>query len=322
MLTKSSAGLVLLAAASCALLAPPPEGSRLEIRAPDLTHPLTEAAPAPSRPEDPVKMGVWQRINSDRAAAGLLPVAWDEAAARVADAFCARQVREETRGHFLMDGFPPYARTALAGVFGMDSENAVAWTTTATSFQEPTLGLALAGQESMMAEKPPNDGHRRTILDPGATHVGVGWAQGSGRFRMAQEFLTRRLARLTLEQAAGNPPTVLFKGRALPGYQLAFVTLAHETTPRPLTRHQANSRTHYELSQPRLAFVPEGMKSLHVLGAETQDLVRLGQAGDFSFRFTPGASGLWTIVFHTVAGREKPRPGSVAVLWVEKAAAP
>ena len=322
MLTQRSAGLVLLLAAGCALVAPAPEAARLEIRAPDLTHPLTEPYPAPSRPEDPVKLGVWQRINSNRAAAGLPPVAWDEDAARVADAFCAKQVREETRGHFLMNGFPPYARSALAGVFGMDSENAVAWTTTGANFQEPTLGLALAGQESMMSEKPPNDGHRRTILDPDVTHVGVGWAQGSGRFRMAQEFLARHLASLTLAQAAGNPATVLFKGQVLAEYRLAFVTLAHETTPRPMTRSQANARTHYEFPQSRLAFVPEGMKSLHVVGAETQDVVRLGQAGDFSFRFTPGIPGLWTIVFHTVKGKEKPRPGGAAVLWVEKAAVP
>jgi len=320
-LTKGSAGLVLFAAAGCALLARSPEAARLEIHAPDLTHPLTETYPAPSQPEDPVKLGVWQRINSDRAAAGLPPVAWDEAAARVADAFCAEQVREQTRGHFLTNGFPPYARTALAGVFGMDSENAVAWTTTGTSFQGPTLGLALAAQDSMMAEKPPGDGHRRAILDPGATHVGVGWAQGSGRFRMTQEFLARRLARLTLEQAAGNPATVLVKGQALPEYRLEFVTLAHETTPRPLTRSQANSRTYYEFREPRLAFVAEGMKSLHGLGVETRDPIRLGPGG-FSFRFTPDTSGLWTIIFYTATGREKPRPGGAAVLWVEKAAAP
>ena len=29
-----------------------------------------------------------------------------------------------------------------------------------------------------MEEKPPADGHRRTILDPEATHVGVGYAIG------------------------------------------------------------------------------------------------------------------------------------------------
>jgi len=322
-LTKRSAGVVLLAAAGCAVLAPSPDRppTQLEIRAPDLAHPLTEDYPATSRPEDPVKLGVWKRINADRAAAGLAPVAWDEAAARVADAFCARQIQEQTRGHFLLDGFPPYARMGLAGVFGMDSENAVAWTTTGANFEDTPLQLALAGQQSMMAEKPPNDGHRHTILDPEVTHVGVGWAQGSGRFRMAQEFLVRHLARLTLEQSAGNPATVLVKGATLSDYRLAFVTLAHEPTPKSLTRSQANARTHYEFRQPRLAFVPEGMKSLHVVGSETQDIVRVGPGNDFAFRFTPGAAGLWTIVIYTSGAREKARPGGAAVLWVEKAAA-
>lgn len=323
MLTKGSAGVVLLAAAGCALLAPSPDRpTRLVIRAPDLARPLTEDDPAPSKPEDPVKLGVWQRINKDRSTANLPPLAWDEAAARVADAFCAKQVQEQTRGHFLLNGFPPYARTGLAGIFGMGSENAVAWTTSGTSFQDPPLTLALAGEESMMAEKPPADGHRRTILDPEVTHVGVGWAQGSGRFRMAQEFLVRHLARLTLAQAAGNPATVLVQGQTLSDYRLAFVTLAHESTPKPLTRREVNARTHYEFREPRLAFVPEGLKSLHVVGAETQDIVRLGPGNEFAFRFTPGSAGLWTIVFYAANAREKPRPGGAAVLWVEKAPAP
>ena len=323
MLRKGWAEIVLLAAAGCALpAASPVRPTQFEIRAPDLAHPLSENYPAPSRPDDPVKLGVWQRINSDRAAANLPPVAWDEAAARVADAFCAKQVQEQTRGHFLLNGFPPYARTGLAGIFGMGSENAVAWTTSGANFQDPPLSLALAGEESMMAEKPPADGHRRTILDPEVTHVGVGWAQGSGRFRMAQEFMVRHLARLTLEQSAGNPVTVLVKGQTLSDYRLAFVTLAHEPTPKPLTRSQANARTHYEFRQPRLAFVPEGMKSLHVVGSETQDIVRVGPGNDFAFRFTPGAAGLWTIVIYTSGAREKARPGGAAVLWVEKAAAP
>jgi len=323
-LTKRSAGVVLLAAAGCAALSRSPDlpPIRFEIRAPDLAHPLTEDYPATSRPEDPVKLGVWKRINADRAAGGLAPVAWDEAAARVADAFCARQIQEQTRGHFLLNGLPPYARMALAGVFGMDAENVVAWTTTGANFEDTPLQLALAGQQGMMAEKPPNDGHRRTILDPEATHVGVGWAQGSGRFRMSQEFLVRHLARLTLEQSASNPATVLVKGQTRSDFQFAFVTLAHEPSPKTLTRSQVNARSHYEFRQPRIAFVPEGMKSYHVVGSETQDVVRVGPGNDFAFRFTPGAAGLWTIVIYASGAREKARPGGAAVLWVEKAGAP
>ena len=311
-------GLVLIAAARCTVLEAPPEIVRFRIRAPDLAHPLTESYPAPGSPEDPVKKGVFERINEDRTAHGLRRVGWDESASRVADAFTAAQVRESTRGHFLLDGLPPYARTGLAGIFGMGAENSVSWRTTGTLFHEPALELALEGEAAMMAEKPPDDGHRRTILDPGVTHVGVGWAQGGGEFRMAEEFMTRRLAELTISKSAVDPLTVLFRGKTVAGQRLEFVTLAVETT-HSLTRTQANARTRYGYPEPHLAFVPEGFKSLLVAGATSQDVVRFGPTGDFSFRFTPSQAGLWTILFHTTDGRNASKPGGLAVLWIEKA---
>ena len=311
-------GLVLVAAARCTVLEGPPEVWRFTIRAPDLAHPLSESYPRPGSPEDPVKKAVFDRINEDRSAQGLHPVAWDESASRVADAFTAAQVRESTRGHFLLDGLPPYARTGLAGIFGMGAENSVSWRTTGPLFHEPALELALEGEAAMMAEKPPDDGHRRTILDPGVTHVGVGWAQGGGEFRMAEEFMTRRLAELTISKSADDPVTVLFRGKTVAGRHLAFVTLAVEPV-RPLTRAQANARIRYSYPEPHLAFVPEGLKSLLIVGATTQDVLRFGPTGDFSFRFTPSQAGLWTILFHTTDGRNAPKPGGLAVLWVEKA---
>ena len=319
---SAALGLLLFAAARCTLTDAAPEPPpRLAIRAPDLYRPLSESFPPPSTPEDPVKKAVFARINADRAAEGLPPVAWDAAASRVADLYTAAQVREDVRGHFLLDGMPPYARTALAGVFGLGAENSVTWTTTGSSFREAPIHLALEGEAAMIQEKPPNDGHRLTILDPNVTHVGVGWAQGGSRFRMAEEFMTRRLAELTLELVAIEPATVLFRGRPVAGERLHFVTLAHEAAPRPITRAEANSRIRYTYPEARLAYVPEGLRSIQVVGTTTEDRIRVGPSGDFSFRFTPAQPGLWTIVFHLSDGRNKPKGGGVAVLWVEKAPA-
>src|SRR4029453_16426210 len=193
--------------------------------------PVKERIPERSSPKDPVKQGVLERINSDRAAAGLPPVAWDEAASKVADAFCAAQVAEGTRGHFLTDGIPPYARTAFAGISGMGSENSISWITTAPAFEETALALALAGHSDMMRETPPNDGHRRAILDPEATHVGVGWSVEGGSFRIAEEFLTRRLAELKLDSDGG---TLIVKGKTMSDYSLQFVTIAWQAFPHRL----------------------------------------------------------------------------------------
>lgn len=291
----------------------------LRLRAPDLAAPLVEVfPPAGSRPEDPVKAAVFERINSDRVAAGLPPVAWDGAASRVADAFCAQQVREATRGHFLMDGIPPYARTSFAGVFGAQSENSVSWVTSGPSFSEPILRLALTGHEEMMAEQPPHDGHRRAILDPEATHVGVGYAVGYGRFQMAQEFLTRGLERLSIVRHESSRPVLRFDGKPLPNWRLQFVTIARESTPAPLTREEATARTSYSYPRAALAYTPEGGPTIRVSGTDTQGKIRVGPKSGFTFDFAPDRPGLYTFVFY-MAGRvtDPARPGASATIWVE-----
>jgi hypothetical protein len=147
-----------------------------------------------------------------------------------------------------------------------------------------------------MMEGKPDDGHRKTILDPDATHVGVGWAHEGGSFRMAQEFMTRRLSELTLSRAAQMPATILVEGKVAPPYRLEFVTLAREPVPTRLTKAEANARTSYGYPNPRLAYVAAGRKSLRVVGAETEDRLQMQGAGGFSFRFTPPQAKLWTIL--------------------------
>jgi uncharacterized protein YkwD len=313
-----------LAVFGCAAGTRPPDDARptrhpLHIRAPDLAQPLFESLPAAGGyPNDVVKEGIFERINRDRLLAGLLPVAWDEAASRVADAFCAQQVREATRGHFLMDGVPPYARTAIAGVFGAQAENSVSWVTTAGSFTEPSLRLALMGHQEMMDEKPPQDGHRRTILDPDATHVGVGYASANGRFQMSQEFLTRGLERLKLVGRESSRLAVRFEGKTLPNWRLEFVTIAREPAPTPLTQEEATGRTSYSYPRPTIAYVPEGTSLIRVSETDTQDKIRFWSNKEFSFSFAPDRPGLYTFVFYTAVRASEPaRAGASATIWVE-----
>jgi uncharacterized protein YkwD len=278
--------------------------------------------PADARPVDPVKVAVFDRINRDRTAAGLPTVAWDDGVSRVADAFCANQIRENTSGHYLTDGLPPYARTSFAGVFGMQFENSVTWKTTG-SFDDPAETLALEGHALMLAETPPYDGHRRTILDPDATHVGVGYALSRGEFRMAQEFLVRHLAWLRLEQLSLTSSVVVVRGSPVAGRRLQFVSIGWEPVPRELTRAEANGRTSYSYPRIEEAFVREGNRTLKVVGATTTDRIRFGWHRDFAFRFTPDRPGLWTLTFHTSPLREERIvPGGVATLWVSGAGRP
>jgi Cysteine-rich secretory protein family len=261
---------------------------------------------------------VLDRINRDRIAAGIPPVLWDEGASRVADRYCASQIQERTSGHFLTNGVPPYARTSFAGVFGMQYENSVTWRTTAAAFDESPIDLALESHDGMLAERPPNDGHRRTILDPAATHVGVGYAILGGSFRMAQEFLTRHLAWVRLEGSRSRP-VIDVHGGPVAGRLLKFVTAGWEPAPAPLTREEASSRTSYSYPPPILGFVEEGNVMLKVAGTITDDRIRVSGRQEFSFRFTPDRPGLWTFEFYTIAGRElRPMPGGTISVWFDR----
>jgi uncharacterized protein YkwD len=318
-LTRATALIVLSLASCVGNQTPDIPDLPLTIVAPRLDRPLEETMPpVEARPLDPVKRAVLDRINRDRVRAGLGPVLWDEGASRVADAFCASQIRESTSGHFLTDGLPPYARTSFAGVFGMQFENSVTWRTTAESFHDTVTNLALEGHAGMLAENPPNDGHRRTILDPNATHVGVGYAIARGNFRMAQEFLTRHLAWLRLERLPSRP-VLLVRGATIPGTRLLFVTLGWEPPPARLTPKEASGRTSYSYPATVQAFVEEGNVTLKVLGTKTHDRIQFSGANEFSFRLTPDRQGLWTIVFHTMAPQNaRPIQGGAVSVWFDR----
>ena len=320
-LTPTALAAALLASAACyPQPRPAAPGLPLRIVEPAPGSPLSEAYPPASLPAESVKAAVFEQINRDRAAQGLAPVSWDEAASRVADGFCAAQIAEKTRGHYLRDGVPPYARTGLAGVFGYEAQNSSSWLTTAVSFSDTPMDLALSAHRSMVEETPPDDGHRRTILDPDATHAGVGWAMSGGRFQLAQEFLTRGLERLTLTtQARGSASFVEMRGAPRSPFRIEFVTMAQEPLPAPLTQAQANARTSYRYPRPSESYVPEGHTWLRVSDTLTLDRIHLGHDRDFSLTFAPQEPGLFTFVFW-VSSREgdHARPGGSAVIRVEK----
>jgi hypothetical protein len=217
-----------------------------------------------------------------------------------------------------MDGLPPYARTAFAGVFGAQSENSISWVTTAPSFTETPLQLALIGHREMMDEKPPQDGHRRTILDPDATHVGIGYASANGRFQMAQEFLTRELEHLSLIRRDSSRVTLRFEGKPVPASRLQFVTIAREPPPALLTREEASARTSYSYPRPWLAYIPEGNSLMRVGGTATQDKLRVWSNKEFSFTFAADRPGLYTFTFYTAVRPSEPaRAGASVTVWVE-----
>jgi uncharacterized protein YkwD len=232
-------------------------------------------------------------INRDRQRFGLAPLELDPDASAVADAYCKLQIRNRTTGHFTLDGQTPYMRYSFAGGNDGLSENAAAWSANFAFSDRALLDMMRRSQEAMMSEAAPHDGHRKTILDPHATHVGIGVAWDGGEFRIAQEFV-RRYVDWTrpLPRQASAGERALCGGRPSSGYEIEAITVHHETFPQPMTVMAANHIATYSLPNVRREYLPR---------EDYSD----GRRGDFqvsddgSFVFAvpfPDGPGIYTIV--------------------------
>jgi hypothetical protein len=106
--------------------------------------------------------------------------------------------------------------------------------------------LLLDAHEGMMTERPPKDGHRRTVLDPEWTHVGIGAAVVGGEFRMAEEF-----SRHVVEWVE-VPAEPLSAGARAPfavklpaGWALASIEVGFDAPARPMSREEISRRKTY-----------------------------------------------------------------------------
>lgn len=253
-------------------------------------------------------------INHDRKAQGLPPVELDPEVSALADRYCARQIRNGTTGHFTIDGQSPYMRYSFAGGNDGVSENAAAWSANYRFTDRALYEMMRRSQETMMAEAAPHDGHRRTILDPYATHVGIGLAWEGGEFRLAQEFVRRYVAwSRPLPRAAAVGEPVIGVGRPLDGYRIEAVSVHHEPIPQSISPITANLISNYSLPDKRRDYLPRLRSYYRRDGAvvrEVREEYTDGRHGDFPV----AADGSFTFTVPFVDG-----PGVyTVVVWVTK----
>jgi uncharacterized protein YkwD len=175
-------------------------------------------------------------VNGERLNAGLQPVQLDDLANRVGE----RHARELAEGgylsHWSRNGWKPYMRYSFAGGTDAMAEN-VARLSGMTVSGNPRIREYLREMHiSMHDEKPPHDGHRRTILRPEHTHVGFGFAAYGSELRLTEEFLSRYVEMEPPPQTARPKDTVTLKGRILDAkYVLMNIQTFYEPTPETLS---------------------------------------------------------------------------------------
>ena len=238
-------------------------------------------APVPQYPTDVVRYGperlavayddphradkdlLLARINRDRVAAGVPPVSDDPRAALVGDLFCLDAAMAGTSGHWDLAGRPPFLRWAQKGGVDFHTENATSYSISSGRIDRPLAELLLQAHDGMMAERAPADGHRRTVLNPHQTHVGIGLAVVGGELRMTEEFTAAALDWIEIPAHALRAGEWATIAAGIPaGLVVSAIEIRHLPEPHALTRRDLAQRGAY--SYPPIAHrydprLPEGV---------------------------------------------------------------
>ena len=202
-------------------------------------------------------------------------------------------------------------RYSFAGGNDGVTENTAAWSSKHAFTEGAIYEMTRRSEDAMMGEMAPHDGHRRAILDPAATHVGIGVAWERGEFRLAQEFIRRYVGwTRPLPRQAKISDSVIAGGRPFAGMRIEAITVHHESVPSPMSIATANAIDNYSLPETREEYLPRlksdavrtqddgsvELASLARRGGRMGDF-RIGDDGSFTFNipFTEGP-GIYTVV--------------------------
>ena len=173
-------------------------------------------------------------INADRLKAGLSQLQLDDLANKAATAHAQDMARGQFLSHWGSDGRKHYHRFAFAGGTDAVQENASAATNIQSLTPEGILEDLRDMHASMMAEVPPRDGHRKTILDPFHTHVGFGLGFNGYNLRLDELFLARYVLLDPVPKEAKPDSIVAVQGRMInASHFLNEVDVFFEPLPAP-----------------------------------------------------------------------------------------
>jgi uncharacterized protein YkwD len=233
--------------------------------------PKSAADPLP-RPSGPLKLAeardyVLSLVNRDRAENGLHAVEADEVAERAGQRHVDDMTRHGFTAHWGTDGSVPEQRYTEAGGAHIAQENAACFfdgqkrELDENALFEPALLEQI--QSAFMAERPPQDGHRRNILKVVHNRLGIGLAKpvGIGQPCMAQEFVDAYGDFDGLPKQAALGETVLVAGEVTEPAQFGGVGLARIEPPAPLSPAELHATSTYATPQPYIMFFPPGFET-------------------------------------------------------------
>jgi uncharacterized protein YkwD len=275
----------------------------------------------PADPSRELKLRLLEEINRDRGAAGLQPVEYSDELSSAADAHCSEMLRGGYASHWNRAGWKPYMRYSVAGIRSFTSENIWSlWSTNLNTSPASLWNEIQAGHRGFMSERPPNDGHRQSILNPRQTHVGIGLAIDPHGIRLIELFGARYAELQPLPSRATLQDKLRIEGQlANRNLKLFGVGVYYEPLPQPMFRQDLRATGSYSLPQ------EHEMERVRLGAGQYSDgsegSIHLEEAGRFSLplRFWKKMPGVYTIVvWIQESGDNRAFLGAMTSVFVEE----
>ncbi len=227
-------------------------------------------------------------VNRDRAEHGLSQLALDDAANRAGQRHAEDMARVGYTAHWGSDGSVPEQRYSEAGGSDFVQENAGCLADGKQRKLDAVPRFEAAQLErverAFMDEKPPRDGHRRNILKPGHSALGVGVARPSGidLACLSQEFVDDYGDYDALPKTARAGAMLHVEGDVKGNVVFGGVGVGRIDPEQPLTAAYLNTTYTYAVPSPTDLYFPKGFvtkKPVEVNGKHFRIDVPLGKSG-------------------------------------------
>lgn len=263
------------------------------------------------------KLRLVAQINADRRASGLPPVEFSEELSAAADVHCREMLAEDYTSHWNLAGWKPYLRYAQAGIRDATSENIhSAWSSGGK--QGSVWERMLEGHRAFMAERPPLDGHRRSILGAWHTRVGIGVAYNDHGLRMVEVFGARHAELDPTALRATLHDKVEVSGRLLDASgRLLGIGVYYEPLPGPMTRAELQASGSYGLPEEEQIERPVLHAGRYVDGT-IGTVTTSGSRFKMLLRFWKGKPGVYTVAVWIEPRRGPSFIGAMTAILVEE----
>ena len=194
-----------------------------------------------------LKLSQLELINKSRRKHRAPPLKLDILASRVANKICKEAAANGFTGHWNLAGETPYMRYAFAGGYDHVMENAYGeWSSDKYSSTGSDISSMMEdGHQSFMSERPPNDGHKKNIINKSHNYVGIGYYLSDNQFRYYEEFIDRYFTFTNIPEEAitGEPVKITLQtdGTMYPYFLIVY----YEKLPKSMTPAMITGRGSY-----------------------------------------------------------------------------